>query len=113
MAALAGWCFQRRKWVLVGWLALLVILGGAGRIPGAADSDSLTLRGPGSTAALSLLRQAFPGPAGDQDTIVWRVSQGSVRDPAVRARITAMLDRGAVAPGGASATSPDSAPGAA
>jgi putative drug exporter of the RND superfamily len=113
MAALARWCFQRRKWVLVGWLALLVILGGAGRIAGSAYSDSLTLPGTGSTAALSLLRQAFPGHAGDQDTIVWRVSQGSVRDLAVRARITAMLDRVAAAPAVASVTSPYSARGAA
>src|ERR1022692_267259 len=113
MAALARWCFQRRKWVLVGWLALLVILGGAGRIAGSAYSDSLTLPGTGSTAALSLLRQAFPGHAGDQDTIVWRVSQGSVRDPAVRTRIAAMLDRVAAAPAVASVTSPYSARGAA
>jgi hypothetical protein len=27
MAALARWCFQRRRWVLVAWLALVVILG--------------------------------------------------------------------------------------
>src|ERR1019366_3925001 len=113
MAALARWCFQRRKWGLVGWLALLVILGGAGRIAGSAYSASLTLPGTGSTAALSLLRQAFPGHAGDQDTIVWRVSQGSVRDPAVRTRITAMLDRVAAAPAVASVTSPYSARGAA
>jgi len=31
MAALARWCFRRRAWVLIGWLAVLVILGVTGR----------------------------------------------------------------------------------
>ena len=99
MAALARWCFQRRAWVLAGWLALLVILGVTGRAAGSAYSDTLTLPGTGSTAALHLEEQAFPGHAGDQDTIVWRASGGDVRTPAVRARITAMLARVAAAPG--------------
>ncbi len=113
MAAMARWCFWRRTWVLVAWLALLVILGVTGRAAGAAYSDALTLPGTGSTAALSLLGKAFPGHAGDQDTIVWRAGQGSVRAPAVRARITAMLDKVAAAPAVASVISPYSAGGAA
>jgi RND superfamily putative drug exporter len=110
---MARWCFRRRTWVLVAWLALLVILGVTGRAAGAAYSDALTLPGTGSTAALSLLGKAFPGHAGDQDTIVWRAGQGSVRAPAVRARITAMLGKVAAAPGVASVISPYSARGAA
>jgi RND superfamily putative drug exporter len=112
MAALARWCFQRRAWVLAGWLALLVILGAGGRAAGSAYSDTLTLPGTGSTAALHLEEQAFPGHAGDQDTIIWRAG-GGVRAPAVRARITAMLDKVAAAPGVASVISPYTARGAA
>jgi putative drug exporter of the RND superfamily len=112
MAALARWCFQRRAWVLAGWLALLVILGVTGRAAGSAYSDALTLPGSGSTTALNLLGKAFPGHAGDQDTIVWRASHGSVDAPAVRARITAMLGKVAAAPGVASVISPYSAGGA-
>ena len=59
------------------------------------------------------MEQAFPGHAGDQDTIVWRASAGSVRAPAVRARITAMLGKVAAAPAVASVISPYSARGAA
>ena len=51
MAAMARWCFQRRAWVLVGWLALLAVLGVTGRIAGSAYSDALTLPGTGSTTA--------------------------------------------------------------
>jgi RND superfamily putative drug exporter len=113
MASMARWCFRRRVWVLVGWLALLVVLGVGGRAAGPTYSDTLTLPGTGSTAALHLEEQAFPGHAGDQDTIVWRSSAGSVRAPAVRARISAMLARVAAAPGVASVISPYSARGAA
>src|SRR5580704_14287226 len=112
MAAMARWCFQHRAWVLVGWLALLAVLGVTGRTAGSAYSDSLTLPGTGSTTALTMLEQTFPGHAGDQDTIVWRAS-GGADSPAVRARITAMLDQVAAAPAVASVISPYSARGAA
>jgi RND superfamily putative drug exporter len=111
MAAMARWCFQRRAWVLIGWLALLAVLGVTGRAAGSAYSDSLTLPGTGSTTALTLLERAFPGHAGDQDTIVWRVSSGGVRAAAVRARIAAMLGQVADAPAVASVISPYSARG--
>src|SRR5258708_4237184 len=113
MTALARWCFTRRAWILVAWLALLVILGVAGRAAGAVYSDSLTLPGTGSTTALTILEKAFPGHAGDQDTIVWRAGSGSVDAPAVRTRITAMLGKVAAAPAVASVISPYSAGGAA
>src|ERR1700693_1726329 len=109
MAALARWCFQRRTWVLVAWLALVVILGRGGRAAGTAYSNNVTLPGTGYTTALTLLEKAFPGHAGDQDTIVWRASSGSVDAPAVRTRITAMLGKVAAAPAFASVISPYSA----
>ena len=113
MAAMARWCFQRRAWVLIGWLALLAVLGVTGRAAGSTYSDALTLPGTGSTTAQNLLEQAFPGHAGDQETIVWRASSGSVSAPGVRDRITAMLGKVAAAPAVASVTSPYSARGAA
>jgi len=114
MAALARWCFQRRRWVLVAWLALVVILGVGGRAAGTAYSNNVTLPGTGSTTALTLLEKAFPGHAGDQDTIVWRAAgPGGVRAPAVRAKISDMLAKVADAPAVAAVVSPYSAPGAA
>jgi putative drug exporter of the RND superfamily len=113
MAALARWCFQRRKWVLIVWLALLVVLTVGGRAAGSMYSDNLTLPGTGSTTALTLLEKAFPGHAGDQDTIVWRVSHGSVDAPAVRAEISALLGKVAAAPAVTAVVSPYSARGAA
>ena len=46
MAAMARWCFQRRAWVLIGWLALLAVLGVTGRAAGSAYSDRLPCPGP-------------------------------------------------------------------
>ncbi len=46
MAAMARWCFRRRAWVLIAWLALLVLLGVTGRAAGSAYSDTLTCREP-------------------------------------------------------------------
>src|SRR6204780_391534 len=114
MAALARWCFQRRTWVLVAWLALVVILGVGGRAAGTTYSNNVTLPGTGSTTALTLLEKAFPGHAGDQDTIVWRAADpGGVRAPAVRAEISAMLGKVAGAPAVAAVVSPYFARGAA
>ncbi len=111
MATMARWCVQHRAWVLIGWLALLAVLGVTGRTAGSTYSDALTLPGTGSTTAQNLLEQAFPGHAGDQETIVWQTSSGSVTAPAVRARITAMLGQVAAAPAVASVSSPYSARG--
>ena len=113
MATMARWCFQHRAWVLIGWLALLAVLGVTGRTAGSTYSDALTLPGTGSTTAQNLLEQAFPGHAGDQETIVWRASSGSVSAPAVRDRITAMLGQVAHAPAVAAVASPYSARSAA
>ena len=112
MAALARWCFRRRAWVLVAWLALLVILGVLSRTAGSAYTSSSTVPGTGSTTALSLLGRAFPGHAGDQNTIVWTSPEG-VRAAPVRARITAMLNQVAAAPSVATVISPYAARGAA
>jgi putative drug exporter of the RND superfamily len=60
-----------------------------------------------------LLNTAFPGHAGDQDSIVWHVTSGGVDALAVRARVTTMLDKVAAAPAVASVVSPYAARGAA
>ena len=74
----------------------------------------MTLPGTGSTTALTLLEKAFPGHAGDQDTIVWRAAGPcGVRAPALRAEISAMLAKVVGAPAVAAVVSPYSARGAA
>jgi putative drug exporter of the RND superfamily len=91
MAGLTRWCFRHKFIVLLVWVAALAGLTVAGSAAGTAYSTNLTLPGADSTRALSLLTSAFPEQSGDSDTIVWHVSTGSVKDPAVRQSISTML----------------------
>ena len=111
MVGVARWCFRCRVWVLLAWAAAVFSLVIGGRAAGSTYSNTLTLPGTGSTAALNLLTHAFPGHAGDQDSIVWRSNSGSIEGPAVRSRMTTMLDQVAKAPGVASVISPYSSRG--
>jgi uncharacterized membrane protein YdfJ with MMPL/SSD domain len=104
VTALSSWCFRHRAVVAVGWLLMIVFLAVLGR--SAAYSNTFTVPGTDSTTALNLLTKAAPAHAGDQDSIVWHVESGTVQSPAVRERITAMLDQVATAPAVASVASP-------
>jgi RND superfamily putative drug exporter len=112
MASIARWCYGHRFVVLGMWLAALVGLGVVNAAVGSGYTDNFALPGTESTKALSLLQSAFPAQAGESDTIVWQVRQGSVRDAAVLQPVSAMLDKVAHAPNVAGVTSPYIAQGA-
>jgi RND superfamily putative drug exporter len=91
MSAIARWCFRHRFAAIVIWV---VVLAGLGALAQAVKSDynnSFSLPGTGSTTAQQLLARAVPAQAGDSDTIVWQVSHGTVRDPSVTTRMSALL----------------------
>jgi RND superfamily putative drug exporter len=113
MAGLARWCYRHRIVVLALWVVALLGLGAAGQAAGSAYNDSFALPGTESTKALSLLSEAFPAAAGESDTIVWHVDQGTVRDAAVKSRIDGMLAKVAKAAEVTSVTSPYTPTGAA
>jgi RND superfamily putative drug exporter len=92
MKTLAQWCFRHRSIVIVAWLVLLIALIVGGKAAGgSAYADAFSLPGTDSTKALDLLEKSVPSVSGDSDTIVWKVSSGSVRDAATEQRISAML----------------------
>jgi RND superfamily putative drug exporter len=91
MSALARWCYQHRFVVITAWVALLIALAAMSQAVRTTYDNSLTLPGTGSGSAQELLQRSAPAQAGDSDQIVWHVSQGSVTDPAVEARMSAML----------------------
>jgi RND superfamily putative drug exporter len=113
MSGLARWCFRHRLVVVSTWILVLLALLLAGSAAKADYDSSLVVPGTGSARAIALLRQLEPGAAGDQDTVVWRVSRGTVRDPAVRQAVDAALARVARVPGVASVASPYAPAGAA
>ena len=93
MLKLARWSTTHRKYVVIGWIVLLVAVNVLAQQAGTSYSNNFTLPNSDAQRASDLLQRSFPQQAGDRDTIVYKVSSGSVRDPAVRARMRAMLER--------------------
>jgi RND superfamily putative drug exporter len=93
MLKLARWSTTHRKSVLLGWIALLVIVNVLAQSAGTSYSNNFTLPNSDAQRASDLLQRSFPAQAGDRDTIVYKVSSGTVKDPAVKARMGAMFAR--------------------
>ncbi|MEV7088089.1 MMPL family transporter [Streptomyces sp. NPDC093085] len=112
MAALARWCVTHRLLVVLLWLLALGGVSGAAAVAGTAYSDDYEVPGTESGRATALLATAFPGLAGDSDTIVWHTERGSVRDAGIADGAGRMLARVAGLPGVSSVTGPYGADGA-
>ncbi len=98
MLKLARWSTTHRLYVVIGWIVLLVaVIATAGSV-GASYSNNFTLPNSGSQRAADLLQRSFPAQAGDRDTIVYKVSSGTVLDPAVKARMNATFAKVAKLP---------------
>jgi RND superfamily putative drug exporter len=83
---------------VVGWIAALIAANGIGAAVG--SSYNSNYRGPstsGSQRAIDLLQKSFPARRGDSATIVFE-SKTSVRSPAVRSEIGALLTKLATVP---------------
>src|SRR5262245_1933468 len=106
MSAIARWCVRHRFAVIAAWVLVLVGLSALSQAVKSNYNNSFSLPGTSSTTAQQLLAKAIPAQAGDSDTIVWQVSNGTVRDPAVMARMSAMLRNVATVPEVAAVASP-------
>ncbi|MCW2885568.1 MAG: putative drug exporter of the superfamily [Streptosporangiaceae bacterium] len=107
MSALARWCYRHRLIVVLLWLGVLAGLGVTSTAIGSSYNDSFSLPGTESTRALDLLQKSLPAQSGASATVVWQVGAGgTVKDPAVRQRMTATLDELAKLPSVTSVTSP-------
>jgi len=107
MRALATWCVRHRRLVVLFWVAALVIVTLISRAAGSDYSNSFSLPKTESSDAIQLLQAASPRVSGDVDQIVLGTSgSSSVTDPAVEARVTAMLARVAEVPHVTSVVSP-------
>jgi RND superfamily putative drug exporter len=113
MSAIARWCFRHRFAVIAAWVFVLVGLGTLSQTVKSDFNNSFSLPGTGSTTAQQLLSKAIPAQAGDSDTIVWQVSDGTVRDATVTTRISTVLKQIATMPEVAAVVSPYGPHGAA
>jgi putative drug exporter of the RND superfamily len=89
----ARWCFRHRRLVLAGWLLALVVITAVSRVAGISYATSFSLPSSGSTRALAILQQDFPGASGDADQIVLEAKTGQVTSAPVRSAAETMLAR--------------------
>jgi RND superfamily putative drug exporter len=111
LARLAGWCYDHRRSVVIGWIVIVVAVIGLSRVVGSNFSNNFASGNSASQRAQHLLAQRFPSQAGDSADVVIHTS-GQVKDPANAASIDRMLSalrplpgvtgiRSPLAPGGA------------
>jgi putative drug exporter of the RND superfamily len=112
MLKLARWTTTHRRYVVLGWVVLLVAVNVLARSAGTTYSNNFTLPNSDAQRASDLLKHSFHAQAGDRDSIVFAVRSGTVRDRAVRQRVGAMLAAVARLPHVASVISPYAGPSA-
>ncbi|WP_328224741.1 MMPL family transporter [Streptomyces sp. NBC_00310] len=88
---MARWCYRHRLVVLLLWVGTVFGVGFAGTSAGTDYANVFSLPGTDSKHAYDLMDKAFPERAGDTDTVVWKVDEGSVDDASVRSRIEPAL----------------------
>jgi putative drug exporter of the RND superfamily len=76
VARVAVWTTRHRGRVLLSWLVVLVAAIALFKGAGSNFSNSLTLPGTQSQAAVNLLTHDFSQQAGDQDQIVFATTKG-------------------------------------
>ncbi|WP_405540508.1 MMPL family transporter [Streptomyces sp. NBC_00075] len=108
---MARWCYRHRLVVLLIWVGAVFGLGFAGSAAGTDYANSFSLPNTDSTRAYDLMEKAFPQSAGDTDTVVWKVDEGSVKDESVRSRIEPKLEEIGKMAGVGEVTSPYAADG--
>jgi RND superfamily putative drug exporter len=93
VSAIARWCISHRFVVITAWVIVLIGLSALARAAKSDYNNSFSVPGTGSATAQQLLARTVPAQSGDSDTIVWRVRTGTVRNPAVVARMSGVLNR--------------------
>jgi putative drug exporter of the RND superfamily len=89
MLKIARWSTSHRLYVVIGWIALIVLVNVFAQSAGTSYSNNFTLPNSDAQRASDLLAKSFKAQAGDRDQIVFRVASGTVLDPSVRERMSA------------------------
>jgi putative drug exporter of the RND superfamily len=106
LLGLIRWSIAHRRWVVVTWVIVAVLASVLAQSVGRHYATNFSLPGTESQKASDLLTREFAAQSGDVDTIVFRVSHGSVDSPAVRAAIAPLLARASTFPHVAGLISP-------
>jgi putative drug exporter of the RND superfamily len=106
MLKLARWSTTHRRYVVIGWIVLIVAVNFLAQSAGTEYSNNFTLPNSDAQRAADLLQHSFPTQAGDRDQLVFRVSSGSVLDPAIRRHMSSTFAQIARLPHVAGVVSP-------
>jgi len=112
MRRLASWCFRHKFIVVIAWVALIAGANAIHSAAGSAYSDNFKLPNTESFNAIRLLQRNAPKQSGDTDQVVFAVKHGRLTDPAIAARIQAVLRSLATTPHVTTIRSPFSPGGA-
>src|SRR4051812_2585270 len=91
LGRLAGWCYDRRRTVLILWLVLIIVVSAISGVVKGVFQDDFGGGNSESQRALHLLQSRFPAQAGDPITVVFK-TETPVDDAANKAAITAVLN---------------------
>ena len=106
MLRLAHWSSRHRRSVVLLWVVLLVAVMAISSSVGTDFGNNFSLPGTDAQRATDLLSSGFTAEAGDSDQIVFHTRQGTLAEPAVRARVEHALAGVAQLPHVASVSSP-------
>src|SRR5205809_132431 len=96
---LGAWTFERRRLVVLIWVAVLVVFGVLAVAVGGKVSNSFSVPGTESQRALDLLNKEFPGAGGAVARIVFAAPPGhTLREPQYRALIKPTVERARAVP---------------
>jgi putative drug exporter of the RND superfamily len=112
VARTAAWTVAHPKRVIFGWVLVLIVAMAASHAAGTKYVNNLSLPGTDSERARQLLAHDFRAQAGDVDQLVLHTLRGRIAEPAVRARVTPVLDDIARLPHVSAVLSPFSPAGA-
>jgi RND superfamily putative drug exporter len=91
LARVGRFCHDRRRWVLGGWLLVLLVVGGVSGTSGSGFSTEFSLPDVESATGFDILERDFGGQgAGLSGTLVFAADQG-VDDPTVKAGMEALF----------------------
>ena len=93
MQSLARWCFRHRKFVLLAWIAALIIVGAIAHAAGSSYSNNFSFPSTDSSKALAVEQSNFPARSGDSEQIVVQAKSGTLTDPDNQAAVQSMLSK--------------------
>ncbi|HWD84555.1 MAG TPA: MMPL family transporter [Solirubrobacteraceae bacterium] len=98
MLALTRWCIAHRRPVAIAWILVAIAVSVAAQLVGRSYTTNYTLPGTQSQQARNLLQREFPTQGGDNDSLVFHTSTGTIYSAPVRNAITRLLARAATLP---------------